>query len=268
MIFPCILTWRLARVQAISAKITEDRVKLDLMACWKDAMGLVQAHREALVAIAGIFLFLPTLLMAQFVGDPDLANAETTEQILAAYRGFFEENFGAILLSNLVLSFGSFTIFVLFAGRAGATVGDYFAAAGKLFLFYLIANLLGSLATVAGLFAFVIPGLYIAARLVLVPMAVAGDAITNPIEALRRSWQLTRGNGLMILLFIFVIIIVGVIIVGVVGLIVGILVALAAGGDGWPFLVNLIDALLGTLLSVVIIAVVAALYRRLSASPA
>ncbi len=237
------------------------------MACWKDALALLAAHREGALAIAGLFLFLPTLLMAQFVGEPDLAGAEEMSEMLVIYQAFFEANVVPILLSNLFISFGTFAIFVLFAGRSGVTVGDHFAAAGKLFLFYLLANLLTGLATLAGLLAFIVPGLYIAARLALVPMTVAADGLTHPVAAVKRSWELTRNNGLTILLLLFVIIIVGALLVGVIGMIFGLFVMLLTEGDGWPFPVNLVDALLGTLLSLVIVAVIAALHRRLSAGP-
>ena len=51
--------------------------KLNYMQCWNGAMALLGAHKEAILAIAGVFLFLPTFLMAHFVEPPILTGDES-----------------------------------------------------------------------------------------------------------------------------------------------------------------------------------------------
>ncbi|VAV92326.1 hypothetical protein MNBD_ALPHA04-2366, partial [hydrothermal vent metagenome] len=41
-------------------------MKLDYMECWNGAMALLGKHKEALLAIAGVFIFLPPVITAQF----------------------------------------------------------------------------------------------------------------------------------------------------------------------------------------------------------
>ncbi len=65
---------------------------------------------------------------------------------------------------------------------------------------YVGALLLSALPTGLGLLLFVVPGLYIAARLYLVvPLAVVERL--GPLALLQRSWRLTEGHGLAIMLF-------------------------------------------------------------------
>ena len=66
------------------------------------------------------------------------------------------------------------------------------------FLSFLIANILTGLATFAGILLFIIPGLYVACRLILVPIIIADHGERNPLEALKKSWESTKDNGFSI----------------------------------------------------------------------
>ena len=43
-------------------------MKLNYVECWSGAMAILRDHKEAILAIAGVFLFLPTLLMGPICG--------------------------------------------------------------------------------------------------------------------------------------------------------------------------------------------------------
>lgn len=239
-------------------------MKLNYMQCWNGAMALLRDHKEAILAIAGVFVFLPSLLMAQFVGQPALEGTEDLNAVLAAYSAFFNENAAAVILSNLLLSFGGFAIFFTIAPSQSGTVADGLNKALRLFLIFLLANILTGLATLGGFLLFVIPGLYIACRLILVPMVITDQGEKNPLEVVKKSWEVTKSNGFSILLLVLIIVIIGTITVSVVQMVVGVITGLATSGAGWPLIDNLISSLGGAALQVLITVVIASIYSQLT----
>ena len=238
--------------------------KLNYMQCWNGAMALLGAHKEAILAIAGVFLFLPTFLFAQFVEQPVLTGDEDAAGLLAVYSVYFSENALSIMLSNLVISFGGLAIYFTLASSRNDSVADDLMAALKAFLIYLIANLLTGLLTVMGFLFLILPGLYIACRFILVPVVIVDQGERNPIEALKRSWALTRNNGFSILLFILIIAVVGTITVGALEAVTGIITGLATSGAGWPFIENLVASLVGTAFQLVLAVVIMSVYLELT----
>lgn len=243
-------------------------MKLNYMQCWNGAMALLGAHKEAVLAIAGVFLFLPTLLFAQYVVPPVLNGDEDIGRMYAIYISYFDENSFSIVASNLVMSFGGLAIYFALAPSRSNTVAEDLAAALKFFLWYLIANLLTALVTLPGFILFIIPGFYLTSRLILVPAVVADQGERSPIEMLKKSWALTKDNGFSILLFIAIIVIVGSITIGVLGAITGVIAGLATGGTGWPFIENLVASLTGTAFQLVLTAVIVSIYIELSGKKA
>jgi len=239
-------------------------MKINYMQCWNGAMAILRAHKEAILAIAGVFLFLPTLLMAQFVGQPVLDGSEDMSAIIANYTSFTQENLWPILLSNILMSFGGFALYVVICASPGATVGESLGIAFRFFLFFLIANILAGLATGIGLMLLIIPGLYVASRLSLIPVIVADRQERNPVEALKQSWAATKDNGFAILLLILMIALIGSIFLAVVQMLTGVAVGLATGGQGWPLITNIVATLLNTALAVILTAIIASIYRELT----
>ena len=239
-------------------------MKLNYMRCWNDAMALLVAHKEAILAIAGVFLFLPALLFAQFVVPPVLSGDEDGTAILAIYSAYFSENSFSIMASNLVISFGSLAIYFALAPSRNSTVAEDLMAALKMFVIYLIANLAIAFIALPGFILFIIPGLYLTARFILVPVVIVDQRERNPIEAIKKSWALTRSNGFSILLFVLIIAIVGTITVAVLEAVTGVITGLATGGAGWPFVENLMAALTGTAFQLVLAAVFTSIYIQLS----
>ncbi|WP_417622285.1 hypothetical protein [Parasphingorhabdus sp.] len=243
-------------------------MKFNYMQCWNGAMGLLGAHKEAIIAIAGVFLFLPTLLFAQYVAQPILTGDEDMDGLFAIYSAYFNENALSIMASNLVISFGGLAIYFALAPSRDNTVAESLMAALKAFLVYLVANLLTGLVALPGLILFVIPGLYLTCRLILVPVIVADQQERNPIELLKKSWSLTKDNGFSILMFILIIAIVGTIAVSVVQAVTGVGVGLVTGGAGWPFIENLVAALVGTAFQLVLTVVTVSIYLELTGKKA
>lgn len=239
-------------------------MKLDYMQCWNGAMALLGAHKEAILAIAGVFIFLPTLLLAQYVAPPVVTGDEDSSALIALYSAYFNENAFAIMASNLVVGFGGLAIYFALVPSRNHTVAENLAAALKFFLIYVLASLLSGLIILPGLLLFIIPGLYFACRFVLIPVILADQQQRKPVELLKQSWSLTRDNGFSILFFLLIIMIVGAIVLNVLEAVTGVLVGLATGGEGWMLILNLVSALVETVFQLVLYAVIVSIYIELT----
>ncbi|MEO9600954.1 hypothetical protein [Parasphingorhabdus sp.] len=243
-------------------------MKLNFMQCWNGAMALLGAHKEAILAIAGVFLFLPALLFAQFVDQPIVNGDENMDALAAIYSAYFNENYLSIIVSNLAMAIGSLAIVFSLAPSRDNTVAENLSAALAAFLFYLMANILSVLVILPGMILFVIPGLYLACRFILVPVVIAEEGERHPVALLKRSWAVTKDNGFSILFFLLIIVIVGAIAAGAVQILIGIVAGLFTGGLGWPFIENLVAAITNTALQLVVIAIYVSIYMELTSKQA
>lgn len=241
-----------------------EKMKLDYMQCWNGAMALLSSHKEAIVAIAGVFLFLPTLLFAQYVTPPMLTGEEDANALLAVYSAYFNDNAFAMVASNLMMGFGGLAIYFALVPSHSNTVAENLAAALRVFLIYLLANVLSGLIILSGLLLFILPGIYLACRFVLIPVILADQQERNAIELLKQSWSLTRGNGFAILFFLLIIMVVGVIAISVLEALTGIIVGLLTGGEGWMFILNLVSSLVETVFQLVLFAAIVSIYVELT----
>ena len=238
-------------------------MKLNLMACWNHAVALIRAHGDAIVPVAGLLVFLPALIVANYIAEP-ATDVNDIAALAAAYADYLRENVIALALSNLVTSFGLFVLFLVFLTGPDRRVGDSFRVAATLFLFFLLANILTGALTFAGFVLFIVPGIIVAVRLVCVPAVVAAEQERSAAAALRRSWDLTKGNGWSIFALLAIVFVIGTVSVGVLSALVGVVVGLATGGEGWPFIESLVATLAGTVFQIVNVAVVASIYDHLS----
>ncbi len=227
-------------------------------------MRLLGEHKEALVAITGVFIFLPPIFTAQFVGVPAIEGLTDAAAIQAAQWAFFLDHWPVLVISNLVTVFGGAALYILLSPSNHGTVADVLSMTMKLFVIFFLTNLLSGIASVLGLLLLIVPGLYIISRLSIAAMFVADQRERNPVEALRKSWDATRDNGFSILLFLFIIILMGLITLLVAQLVVGLAVGLATGGAGWSLIENIFNSLFSSIFQIVFIAVIAALYRMLT----
>jgi hypothetical protein len=269
--------------------------KLDMGTAWTQATGLMSANRDTIGAIAGLFFFLPALASGLLLpglsnppqpapgADPEVAMRAMVDQISAIYAANWP-----LLLTLVVVQFiGSMSLFALLTDRGNPTVGEALRTGARSLPSYLAAQLVtvlgaslaigipvgvlsamggvavGALALVAALAAI----LYVMVKLSLTGPVIAIEGLLNPLAALVRSWQLTKGNSLRIALFIVLLVVVFGIIAVLVG---GILtLVLSAMGETVALIGGaVIDALVNSLLAVVFLVVTVAIYRQLvGASP-
>lgn len=170
--------------------------KIDLNRVWDDARAMGAANKDLLAAIAGMFVLLPSvvgnmLIKAPTAATKDMPQAEAYQRLVQ----FYSDNWAVFVVLGLAVSFAVLTMLVLLLRPERLTVGESLKAAIVLLPGYFVASMLQGLGLGLGILLFILPGLYIFARLSLIAPVAAAEQCANPFEQLRRSFVLTRGNG-------------------------------------------------------------------------
>jgi hypothetical protein len=228
---------------------------------WNETVDLLRSNAAIVLAMAGVFIFLPMLLASHFLPPP---TTDKPAELIDLWREYVSVNWYWLVLHWLVSAVGAISLLLLFLDARGRSVGALIAAAILILPFYFVASLISGLIVCIGLLFLIVPGLYLLGRLVLVGPEVVVAGQRNPITAISRSFELTKGNGWAVLGLILLVWIAGAVIVGVIGMLLGIIFLSAAGQDIGTLLTQIVQSLGSTVLEAVLIALIAALYRRLS----
>lgn len=267
-------------------------MNFDSSRAWRDAMALVQANSEVLIAVAGVFFLLPGIASALFLTDYQnnlMANIGNS----AAVRQLMEGNVGKVmsfgLISLLLQSVGHMAMLALLTDRTRPTVGQALGIAVRAFptlaatiLIVFAGYLLGALiyavfagvlgvATGIGMLTFVLILLlagvmvYVMVKLSLTMPVIVIEKVLNPFAALTRSWRLTRGNSLRLFLFYLLLVLIYLVIATVFGGGIMLIATLAAGEGTLSLVVTaLVSGLFGAVASLLITAILAAIHRQLA----
>lgn len=252
-------------------------MKFDMGAAWNSATSMISRNRSVIAVVAGAFFFLPYFALSMFIptaAAPDPATTADLEAAIAAISSVYAENWWAILLVFVAQGIGTLALLTLLTDRARPTVGEALKAGAIAFPSYFVANILSVLAIGIGfvlpvallpfLVILAIPILfYLLVKFSLIMPAIAVDGILNPIKALTRSWQLTKGNSFRLFLFFFLLLLAITIVAGLASMVIAVIFA-AVGGQaeliGNAFVGSLVNAMFVT----VFLAVLAAVHRQLS----
>jgi hypothetical protein len=228
---------------------------------WAATAGIVRREQALLVPVAGLFLFVPQLLVNRILGDA------TPDQLLHGNPLLLVPLLAGLVVMTLV---GQTAIVALVLGSAdgrGLSVRGALGTAIALLPAALALTLIQGLVVFAGTMLLILPGLYAMARLVVaLPALIAGSG--DALAALRQSWRLTEGHGFrilgMLLLLIAGFLVLTVAISGL-GHAAGIVGAAAGGSWGLArWLVELVGVGASTAISVYYFAFVAILYQALA----
>lgn len=241
--------------------------RFDLARTWADVLAMARAGGDVLLPVAGMFVLLPSLLSTWVLPDRIRPPGQpTAEQLLSVNAAYIIAHWPILLLSALVVAFGSLTLLALLVHGDRPTVGRAMPIALTALPFYILANILQSAAVTVGLLLFVVPGAYLFARFLCVAPVAVAEGRHGPFAIMGRSLRLTRGNGWRILLLLLVILFVAVILSTVLSLIAGIAGALFLPPDIARFLTIFVATAVETAVAVVVTLVSASLYRQATAS--
>jgi hypothetical protein len=262
-------------------------MKFDMSAAWAEATAMIRANREVLLVVAGIFFFLPNLLLGLTMPDFQNLMGAGAAAAQARMQAFYAQYWWLIVLVVGTSFVGYLALLTLLRDHSRPTVGEamrtgvvgVLPAIAALLIFSLalsiaglsagfLSALIGNVAIALLLaIAFAIGLVYAMVKLSLFLPVIAVERVYNPFTAIARSWQLTRGNSFRLFLFIFLIFIVYVVLSMVAGLITAVLL-MALGEAAFTMVSALLSALISAALAIVLVAVLASVHRQLSgASP-
>ena len=145
-----------------------------------------------------IFLVGVVLLVTGWVGDGAWTIGENLEQPWPAILGLFASAYMLLVMS--VIAYGSDLVVLRCVRGEHADVGEMFVGFRTAYLNIVLANLLVVAIVGIGFVLLIVPGIILAIRLSFVPYLVM-DKRLEPVAAVEKSWSMTRGRAMEILLF-------------------------------------------------------------------
>ena len=262
-------------------------MKFNMSEAWRDATAMMSGNREVLLIVAGLFFFLPSLVLGLALGDVQseveslaTGNPESATRIAFSIYGQW---WWLLLLIAIVSVVGYLALLALLRDTSRPTVGEairigfvgLLPAIGTYIVLWLGlgfgAAVLAMIARASGSSAIglligaiiVVLAVYVAIKVSLSGPVIAIDKVYNPFKVLARSWRLTKGNSLRLFLFYLLLVIVYFVIALVVGMVVGVLTF--AAGQSVGLIVNaFLSGAISAAAGVVFVAVLAAAHRQLA----
>ena len=172
------------------------------------------------IAKSNILFFIGLLIIVVFVSVLTSALRNGVQKAALAYLVFTVVQY----LVNTVVAMGLIKISLEFVAKAKPKIRDivYYKPIVK----YVLASIAGGVIVFVGFILLIIPGIILAVRLQYATYLIV-DKNLGPIEALKTSWKLTRGNTWN--LFFFGILLGLINILGVLCLVVGLFVTVPLG---------------------------------------
>lgn len=263
-------------------------MKFDLDRTWREAMSLLKANLGLLATIAGVFYFLPYAAATSFI--PELAQLSNpaagmdAEAMMAMIEAVAAKYWWLFLVLIVLGGIANLAMLALMRQREKPTVGEALGSAMQSIATYLGAQLLqaailvtailllvslpgaigGRAGAAIGMLASFVLAIYVVIKLVLVSPIIAIERELNPVAAMRRSWSMTKGSSLRLLLFFILLAVAFLVISSVVSLLATLVLAFASA-ELATFGMAVIEAGTNAVAVVVGACVLAAIHRQLSA---
>jgi hypothetical protein len=227
---------------------------------WEETVRTLRSNSSLLFAVAGVFLFLPTLIVGYVAPPPPDAQSVT------AMINHFQESLWLRLAALIVSFIGNLAILTLVLDDNRPTVGRSIQAALGMLPAYFLLSLLSGFMIIAGLFFFLLPGLYLIGRLAASGPALVAEGRRNPLEIIRRSFDLSKGKGWAVIGLLIILFIAFYVLMLAVTLVFGSLLLLldrATGLTVGTFLLLCLGAAISAAFNTVFMVLIASIYRRL-----
>ncbi|HYI49817.1 MAG TPA: hypothetical protein VEX35_15270 [Allosphingosinicella sp.] len=236
-------------------------------AVWDDTGRLLRAHGALLAAIAGVFVFLPTLLVGHFFPPPEAPEGMELREYVRIFFDHLKDNSLWLVLESFVIMAGSAAMLRLALGPR-VTVAGAIRFGLVLLPAYSILSVMTNFMVLAGMLLLIVPGLYLWGRVLPAAPAMVAEERRNPIDALKRGFALSAGRGWAILGLLLLVMIPGAILAWVIEKLAGIGLILAAGQELGKMLTAIVYCALNAVLTIVLVMLSAAIYRALAAPEA
>lgn len=158
------------------------------------AFGLYRDQFVALVTIAAVLQAIPGLLSVYF---------EVTGLLLTSPWLLVPEFFLGLLFASIAVAASTFVVSGAYLGKQ-VTAAEAIPRALAFLLPLLVLSALSGLVVGIGFLLLVVPGLIAVAGLALANAALVIEAPLSPMDAMRRSWQLTKGARGKVLITLFI----------------------------------------------------------------
>jgi uncharacterized membrane protein len=236
-------------------------MKFSYTEVWNDAVHMLRTHGSLLLAVAGVFYFLPGLLVGHFLPQPTGSGPDA----LNALFKYYGDNWHWLLLANIVNLIGNITIYNLLFDRRGGTVGAAIAGALPILPMYFVMTVISSVPIVLGLMLLVLPGIYLLGRFIIAGAAMVAEGHRSPIAPIASAWDKTRKRGWAVAGLVVIVLLAGLLLSFVISAVFGSIFLLIGGREGLgPLLVLILTSALAAIFLTVMIVLTAAIYRALS----
>lgn len=258
-------------------------MNFDSNRAWQQAAAAIRANREVLFALTGVFFLLPFLAFALLFPQP-APPAGASEQVMMQYAmTYYAQTMPVAVPMALVQAAGTLALLALMTDRSRPTVGEAIRRGFMALPSYIGAQLLVGFALGLAVLAIVSVGamlspvggavlavaasgalfLYLAVRFSLTAPAVAVEGLRSPLAALRRSWALTSGNTLRILVFFALLLLVFAIVLTITSALAGTLFALALPPRPAEIALAVVSSALQSGMGLMLVAALAATHAQL-----
>jgi hypothetical protein len=169
-----------------------------LVSIFADAYQLWRRDRDLWLRVAGFFFFMPALALYWFAPLPALKDVETeaAQKLVAAW---FEANAIGLLGFILLITFGYGVVLTLLLDDRKPVLANAITRALRLLPGLTLASFLTGMLVGLGLIAFVVPGLYVAGRVLLTLPVLVAEPERGPFGALIVSVQRSHARGWMLM---------------------------------------------------------------------
>lgn len=176
-------------------------MKPDIGAACRAALGQWRRDRDVIVAIAGVFFFLPNLLLGLFMAPGEAAGAAggvaDDAALIESLAAYFTANVHWLALQAVAELFGVGVLLALLLDERRPTVGAAMATTARRLPTLVAVTLVTNIAKVVGLMLFVLPGLFVIGRTFVVLPAIMARA-SGIGETVSKALSLTEGRAVQL----------------------------------------------------------------------
>lgn len=259
-------------------------MKFDSNLAWSQASATISANREVVFALAGVFFLLPGLVTALIFPAPEPVAGMDSKAAADAIASYYSSILPYLVPIVLFQAAGTLALLTMLTDRTRPTVGEAISGGLKGVVPYVLAQLIlgmgigivgglvlgigaatgvGAL-TVFGLVAVGALMIYAGIKTSLVGPVIAVESERNPVAALRRSWQLTRGNSVRLAVFYLLVGVAFLVVIMVASSLVGIVATMIGGAQAGKMAGAVVSAALNAGMALYFVAIIAAAHRQLA----